>query len=141
MPQSSPDQIPAALAMGRPRKLSSEAHMAYWVWKDTDGLWHLRTSTQRVPHTFSGMLRPLPGSSFVDVNPVSPKRRDELSIVQGEIVFRFHPKNNVDGIDFRMVGPDAIELALQIDGDYDPTHIVVGQAEQQPSAAHFILAP
>jgi hypothetical protein len=141
MPQSSPDQMPAGIADGRPHRLSSEARMAYWIWHDADNVWHLRTTTQRTRHGFTGLIHPLPGTTIVNIQPVAPKRRDELGLINGDLKYNFHPRENVDGIDFQLTGPGAIELALRIDGDYDPTHIFVGSHEQQPSNAHFIISP
>jgi hypothetical protein len=141
MPSSTPDQMKAAVAGGRPHELSSASHMAYWIWEDQDQVWHLRVTTQRVRHRFEGVLRPLSGTAITDLVPVAPKRHDELAIGDGEVAFDFHPHEDVDGIDFRLAGPPALELALRIDGDYDPTHIWVGQTRLQPREAHFLLLP
>lgn len=141
MPTSTPAQLPAAAALGRPHGLSSAAHMAYWIYEDNDQVWHLRATTQRVRHRFEGAIHPLPGTAIVYLQPVAPKRRDELALVGGDIQFDFHPHQDVDGIDFRIQGPPALEFALQIDGDYDPTHIYIGRRHVSPEEAHFILAP
>ena len=115
--------------------------MAYWLWKDDDAVWHLRVTTQRVRHTFQGLIQPLSGTVISSLVPVASKRRDELSLVDGLVVFNFHPHDDVDGIDFRVAGPDALELALRIDGDYDPTHVFLGRESKEPGSAHFILTP
>jgi hypothetical protein len=141
MPTSTAVQVPASEALGRPRGLSSAAHMGYWIYQDEDSVWHLRATTQGVRHRFEGAIHALPDTVIGNVQAVGSKRKDELEMVNGDIRFDFHPHQDVDGIDFQLNGPVQLEFALRIDGDYDPTHIRIGRREREPAEAHFVLTP
>ncbi|HVW19805.1 MAG TPA: hypothetical protein VHC86_01180 [Opitutaceae bacterium] len=141
MPASTAVSIPASVALGRPRGLSSASHMGYWIYQDEDLVWHLRATTQGVRHRFEGAIHPLPGTTIANLRAVGSKRKDELEVVNGDIRFDFHPHEDVDGIDFNLLGPPQAEFALRIDGDYDPTHIRIGRRQKEPASAHFLLTP
>jgi hypothetical protein len=141
MPVSTPGGLQVVDAMGRPRGLSSGAHMGYWVWKDQDAVWHVRTTSDRVRHHFEGKIHPFPGTAIFNLHAISHERDDRIEMVDGDIAFHFKPRENVDGIDFQLTGPDALEFSLQIDNDDDPTHIFVGDRQRKPANAHFIISP
>jgi hypothetical protein len=141
MPSSTPGGIQVANAMGRPQGLSSGAHMGYWVWKDQDAVWHVRTTSARVRHHFEGKIHPFPGTAIFNLQAISHERDDRLDMVGGDISFMFRPRENIDGIDFQLTGPDALELDLRIDDDGDPTHIFIGERQRQPANSHFIISP
>ncbi|HEX3728732.1 MAG TPA: hypothetical protein VHV47_02935 [Opitutaceae bacterium] len=141
MPSSTAVQLPASAAQGRSRSLSAASHMGFWIYKDEDSVWHLRATTQEIRHRFSGAIHPLPGTVITDLRPIAVRERDALDVVNGDIRFHLHPHEDTDGFDFRVTGPEAIEFALKIDEDYDPTHIYIGQRRVVPQEAHFILTP
>jgi hypothetical protein len=148
MSHTTPAQLSVSLASHRSPSLHSGNHFAYWIWKDDDGTWHVRTTSARVPHRFQGIIRPsLAGSiqALKGVGLENPGRRgrggDRLEFVGGDVVFDFSTKDTEDGLDFQLVGNPCLEFDLRIDGDEDPGKIYVGKNQSKPGKAHFILCP
>src|SRR4051812_33070024 len=56
MSRTTPAQLNAAVANSRSPALHSGNHFAYWLWKDDDGSWHLRTTSARQQHRFQGRI-------------------------------------------------------------------------------------
>src|SRR3954463_2866174 len=58
MSRTTPAQISVTAADGRSPNLHSGDRFAYWLWKEDDGTWHLRTTSARQPHRFQGKIHP-----------------------------------------------------------------------------------
>ena len=145
MSHSTPAQLAMSVADGRPPRLHSGDHFAYWLWRDSDNLWHLRTTTARKSHRLEGRIHPVaPGtiSELVGVALEGGRRRaDGLGMVDGDIALDFTTKGEEDGLDFRFSGGAGLECDLRIDGDGDPGKIFIGQKQTKPDNSHFILRP
>ena len=145
MSRSTPAQLDISVADGRPPKLHSGDHFAYWLWRDSDNLWHLRTTTARKARHFQGRIHPVaPGtiSELVGVALEGGRRRaDGFGMVDGDIALDFTTKGDEDVLDFRFSGGAGLECDLRIDGDGDPGKIFLGQKQTKPGSSHFILYP
>ena len=148
MPTGLPAQLNASVAVGRSANLHSGSHFAYWVWKEDDGTWHIRTTSARVNHHFQGSIHPdLAGSiqQLKGVNLAGPGRRgrggDKLEMAGNDIVFDIHTSNTQAGLDFQIVGAPCLEFDLRLDGDTDASKIHLGKNQVKPDKSHFILCP
>ncbi|MES2694470.1 MAG: hypothetical protein V4773_13425 [Verrucomicrobiota bacterium] len=145
MSSSTPAELNMNVANDRSPALHSGAPYAFWVWRDADGLWHLRTTAKRTMHRFQGRIRPLSPAVISDVQPVSleQSRRsdDKVGMVGRDLAFNFTTTEKNDGFDFRVTGSACIEFDLRLDGDGDPAHIYLGKDQTKPASAHFILCP
>lgn len=141
MSASTPDRIAIRAADGRATALRIGARRAYWVWKDEDGVWHLRTTAGQSGRAYEGVIRPLPGAEITDLKPVGLGPNAELGMTGRTLTFRFRTRNGVDGFDFRLNGSACVEFDLRIDGDGDPAHIYLGRTQQRPALQHFLLCP
>src|SRR4051812_16151736 len=50
-------QMDAAVATGRSANLHSASAFAYWIWREDDNTWHVRTTAARQGHRFQGTVR------------------------------------------------------------------------------------
>ena len=148
MARTTPARLSATVASTRSPALHSGNHFAYWIWKDDDGTWHLRTTSARVQHRFRGIIRPsLPGAirALSGIGLEGPGRRgrggDRLELVGSDVVFDFSTKDTEDGLDFQLVGNPCLEFDLRIDEDGDPGKIYLGKNQAKPDAPHFVLCP
>ncbi len=141
MATSTPDRIAVSAAEGRASALRIGARRAYWVWKDQDGVWHLRTTAGQSGRAYEGVIRPLPGAEITDVKPIGLGPKAELGMTGRTLTFRFRTRNGIDGFDFRLTGSACVEFDLRIDRDGDPAHIYLGQNQRRPALEHFLLCP
>src|SRR5829696_8322266 len=66
-----PAHLNTSVAEGRSPGLHTGNPFGYWLWKEDDGTWHLRTTAARQGHRLQGAIRPsVAGSSqsFSGVN-------------------------------------------------------------------------
>jgi len=136
-----PPQLSASVANGRATDLGPGHPHAFWVWRDSDGLWHLRTTAKRRDHRFQGVIRPLDGAEIVNLRPVSADQRDRMGMVGRALSFEFHTTTQMDGFDFRLNRPACLEFDLRMDEDGTPRYIYLGKEKIVPEASHFILCP
>ena len=145
MSRSTPAPLNVKVSDGRPSGLHSGANFAYWIWRDGDGMWHLRTTTANKSRRFQGRIHAVaPGtiSGLSEVSVEGSRRRIEgLRMVDGDIAFDFTTKGKMDGLDFRFIGESCLEFDLRIDGDGDPGKIFIGSRQTKPSSSHFTLCP
>lgn len=128
-------------ANGRPRNLQAGAAEAYWVWRDDNGGWHLRSTTAKVEHRFSGRISGHGKVEITGVHAARTERNDTVKLVDNNISFDFTTAANEDGLDFTIPGNACVDFDLQIDAKYKPDHIVVGANEQRPKNARFTACP
>ena len=142
MSTSTPAPVSMVAAEGRSPRLNAGAPQNYWLWRDDEGLWHLRTTAPRAGRNFKGLVRPLPGTSITDVKPIRELGPRDSVANNGKLVsFHYWTRNGVDGFDFRIVGGGCVEFDLRIDEDGNPNHIVIGKNDHHPRDAHFLLCP
>jgi hypothetical protein len=141
-------QLDFAVATGRSPNLHSGAGFAYWLWREDDGSWHLRTTSGKQSHRFQGRIRTnVPGAiqalTGVGLDARGKKKRaggDDLKTENGEIVFDFVTKENIDGFDFQLVGSSAcIDFDLRIDGDGDAGKIFIGRSATRPEKPRVVF--
>lgn len=115
-----------------------------FVWWD-DGIWYVRSTTEKKRHTFEGTIHVVGGK----VNKVfhlarmeAGKDRDMvmLDAARATIRFRCKTKGDEDGFDFT-VSPKAqsLQFGLSMDGQPHPKVIVVGAKGQGAPNATFTL--
>src|SRR4051812_36514358 len=135
------------VAEGRSPALHTGNPFGYWLWKEDDGTWHLRTTAARQAHRFQGMIRPSVAGSIqalsgVNLSPGGRRRSADVLRMDGSnIVFEFATHQGLVGLDFQVVGKSDLEFDLRIDQDADPGKIFMGKAQANPPKAHFILSP
>jgi hypothetical protein len=134
-----PAELPMRIAEGQPPKMHSGANQSFWVWKDEQGVWHLRETTSRVRRHFQGRIRAYDGAQIVDVRGFQIGAHDWLAVQGRDIVFDLDNKQHIDGFDWRVNGGGCLEFDLRIDGSGDASRIFIGQKEQTPKSAHFTL--
>jgi hypothetical protein len=145
MSRSTPAQLAIRVAHGRPPALHAGSNFSYWLWRDSDGVWHLRTTTARHSRRFQGRVRALDGGSIKDLTSVSldggRRSADAIGMVAGDVAFDFITAGGIDGFDFRIEGASRLEFDLRINRNGDPGRIIIGQRQIKPSNSHFILFP
>ncbi len=142
---STPTRLAASVADGRSAKLHSGNNFAYWLWRDTDGTWHLRSTASGKGHRFQGRIHAdSPGALSIGAL-VSMEARgrhaDDIGMVDGDIAFNLVTAEKEDGFDFRVARETCVEFELRIDGDGDPGKIFIGAKQTKPGSAHFLLCP
>ena len=145
MSSSTPAQLNIGVADGRSPKLHSGDRFAYWLWRDSDDTWHLRTTSARKAHHFQGRIHPIPPGRISELAGVGleggRRRTDGLGMADGDIALDFTTKGEEDGLDFKFSRGECLELDLRIDGDGDPGKIFIGQKQTKPGNSHFMLCP
>jgi hypothetical protein len=111
------------------------------VWHDDNGdTWHVRSTTHRQMHRFSGRVWAAQGS-IVDVRPTRLEWGDRIRTTPRGAEFDFHTDGGIDGFDFRTAGPHCVHFALFVDGRGDPGRVNVGPGELHPRHHVFTICP
>lgn len=137
----------ASVADGRSSDLHTGNPFGYWLWREDDGTWHLRTTAARQGHRFQGAIRPGVSGAIQALNGVNlsagGRRRpsDALHMDGSNIVFDFITHQGLVGLDFQLVGKSSLEFDLRIDEDADPAKIFIGKSQVNPEKAHFVVSP
>lgn len=137
---SKPVRLSASVAAGRSPELASGNYRAYWIWRDDDGVWHLRTTARR-GHRFQGVVRPLEGAQIGDLKLVGIDPKDRVGIVGRTLSFDWQTRGAIDGFDFRIQGQGCVEFDLRLNEDGSSRYIYLGKDKIRPEAAHFLLCP
>jgi hypothetical protein len=125
-------ELRMSVAEGQPPRMHSGANQAYWVWKDENGIWHLRETTQSVRRHFQGRIRASGGAQIVDLRGFQIGAHDWLALEGRDIVFDLDNKQHIDGFDFRVNGGGCLEFDLRIDHSGDGNRIYIGKTERVP---------
>jgi hypothetical protein len=129
--------LDAANPLGQPA-FGPGSPMAYWIWADPSGIWHLRVTTARAPHTFHGAVT-VEGGTLAGVRTTRPDWGDLVRLSgRRQIQFRFMTQGGMDGFDFRATSP-VVRFDLYIDGRPMPRSVFVGAAMARPAASPFAL--
>lgn len=138
---SSPVRLAAAVANGRPADLATGNFRAFWVWRDEDGVWHLRTTARRAGHRYQGVIRPLAGAEIVGLTLVGIDPKDRVGMVGRALSFDWQTRRAIDGFDFRLQGEACLEFDLRLDEDGTTRYVYLGRNKTRPESAHFLLCP
>lgn len=138
---TTPTQLAAGLANGKPPRLRPGAVMTYWIWHSGKDDWHLRSTTSKQLHRFQGRVHPVQGASLSHLKATRLEWGDRMRLQGEDIVFDFSTQGGEDGFDFKLGGNACVEMDLRIDSTRHPKLVVIGKTEQAPASAHFIVCP
>lgn len=138
---SNPTRLSAAVAQGRSPALATGNYRAYWIWRDEDDVWHLRTTARRTGHRYQGVIRPLEGAEIVGLTLVGIDPNDRVGMVGRAVSFDWRTRRVIDGFDFRVRGQACLEFDLRLDEDGTTRYIYLGKDKVRPESAHFLLCP
>jgi hypothetical protein len=115
------------------------APLAYWIWRDADGItWHLRTTAGGPEHGFTG--RVWADGTISDLKAARLETNDRLRKEdEGVLVFDFDTDVSIDGFDFKVAAGRCVTFHLLIDGKPAPKDVEIGQKEVRPGTATFRL--
>ena len=122
---------------GRPEGFRPGESRGVFIWHDHQGM-HLRTSTHKREHVYSGVIRT--DGHFSDVHGVREERGDfhRVSWDRDTITFRFDTDGGTDGLDFRVKRGDRVFFDLYKDGHRISTQeIHLGHDGRHPDDSHF----
>lgn len=142
---NTPERLSASVVDGRAPAMHAGAGFSYWLWRDTDGIWHLRTTSRGRRHLFEGRIHADSPGALSLVTTISQETSgpdaDQVGLVDGDLAFALRTKDKQDGFDFRVARDTCLEIELRIDGDGDPAKINLGAAQTKPTKSHFLLCP
>jgi hypothetical protein len=115
------------------------APLAYWIWRDKDGVtWHLRTTAGGPVHRFQGRI--WVDGTLTDLKPMHLESNDRLKKEdEGVLVFDFGTDVSIDGFDFKVTAGRCVTFHLLIDGKPAPQEVEIGSKEVPAGAATFRL--
>jgi hypothetical protein len=123
---------------GQPTLLRATSPMAYWIWVDPNGTWHVRTTTARSPHVFEGVVT-VEGGALTAVKPTKAEWGDTIRLLNPrQIRFKFQTMGGIDGFDFRANSP-FVRFDIFIDGRKMPQSVFIGQNNLRPAGQPFDL--
>jgi len=124
---------------GRPTLMQPTSPMAYWIWVDPSGQWHVRTTTARAPHVFEGVVTVEGAGVLTAVKPTKVEWNDTIRLLNPkQIKFKFQTMGGTDGFDFRANSP-FVRFDIFIDGRKVPQSVFIGQNNQRPAGQPFDL--
>jgi hypothetical protein len=124
-------------AFGHPEGMGEGSTKRFLIWR-TNNVWHLRTTTAKNKHTFSGEIIADKGS-ITELNTVSTERRDWVSLKDPKrIFFELTTEGGIDGFDFRSSATN-LKFILTIDGQTKSELVYIGSRASNPSAIPFTL--
>ena len=138
-PKAQPSERKAADANGVPPSMKEGAQLAYWIWRDKDGVtWHLRTTAGGPDHRFSGRI--WVDGTLSDLKAARLETNDRLKKEdEGVLVFDFVTNTAMDGFDFKVASGRCVTFHLLIDGKPAPQEVEIGQKEISVGSATFRL--
>jgi hypothetical protein len=129
---------------GEPKGFKAGDSERYAVWHNKKG-WHLRTTTAKEEHNFSGKIV-VEGGTVETIEPHDLEQKGKLADwwklgpKKHEIAFDFKTDRGIDGINFT-VSKDAkvIHFNLHIDGKHHAGKIYIGREGHHPESDPFDL--
>ena len=119
--------------------MHSGATEAIWVWHDGPAVdWHIRTTTAKHLHRFSGRVWVDKGS-IVAVRKDALEGADRVREESNTVGFDFTTDGAIDGFDFRVKDAACIHLLLTIDGKPEVQRVMIGAKSEHPKAETFAL--
>lgn len=126
------------IPFGQPAGMGAGSSQRFLIWRDNNG-WHLRTTTGRNKHTFSGEITA--DSGFIsEVFAISTERKDWVILKDPRrVVFNLNTDGAIDGFDFR-TNANNLRFNLNIDGKVRPNVVYIGSKAANPPAVPFTLS-
>jgi hypothetical protein len=138
------EKIKPAEIQGKPAGFEAGKGDLYAVWHDRHG-WHLRTTTARKQHRFSGHVK-VEGGAFAKVHSHHLEKEGRLedhwalSKDKKEVVFDFETDKGIDGIDFHLSKEAKhVRFNLHVDGKHQAHKILIGHGKHHPAHDPFSL--
>lgn len=130
-----------SVADGRPKGFKENAAEAVWIWHEDKGKsWHVRTTTKKLLHRFTGIVAG-EGGPITELHLTKTEWNDKIRATQKGIGFDFETQGHDDGFDFKVAGNHCVRFAVKVDGKPAPGVINVGAGDAHPSQSHFKLCP
>jgi hypothetical protein len=125
------------LTAGVPPSFHPNASPAYWIWRDPDGLWHIRTTSNKgTVHRFWGAVAPQ-GATVASIQPSRMEFNDHIKFSSKHVWWTFDTAGHSDGFDFRTAGGgQCVRFNLQ-----GSQLIYIGAKQFTPGSNHFELCP
>jgi len=122
-----------------PPNLKEGAQLAYWIWRDADGVtWHVRVTAGGPLHRFQGRI--WVDGTLTDLKAVRLEMTDRLKKEdEGVLVFDFTADVSIDGFDFKVAAGRCVTFSLLIDGKPAPQEVEIGKKEIPAGSAVFRL--
>jgi len=126
------------IPFGQPAGMGAGSSQRFLIWRDNNG-WHLRTTTGRNKHTFSGEITA--DSGFIsEVFAISTERKDWVILKDPRrVVFNLNTDGAIDGFDFR-TNANNLRFNLNIDGKVRPNVVYIGSKAANPPTVPFTLS-
>ncbi len=124
--------------IGKPTGMGAGSSQRYIIWRESSGLWHLRTTTGRKQHSFNGEIEAEDGRIY-EMRTVRAEKKDWATIdKQKRIVFDLVTNGAIDGFDFR-TDAKSLKFRLNIDGEARTDNVYIGEKASNPPGMPFIL--
>ncbi|MEW6729723.1 MAG: hypothetical protein AB1489_00165 [Acidobacteriota bacterium] len=124
---------------GKPEGMGEGSTQRYLLWRDKFGLWHLRTTTARKRHLFSGEIE-AQGGRIYELRTVKAEKKDWVNVrSDNHIVFDLTTEGAIDGFDFRTDAKN-LKFHLRIDGEEHTDLVYIGARAGNPPAIPFTLS-
>jgi hypothetical protein len=137
-PPEPAQRLDRKLANGRPSELAPGAVHGLWVWRTGDR-WHVRSTTKRVKHRFTGLISVPEGSEIGRVDPTKTDMADRIILRERAVRFDFTTQGHEDGFDFTVEGKGCVHFAVKFDGEPVAAIVKVGEDNVVPESWHFKL--
>ena len=130
--------------IGEPKGFKAGEPARYAIWAKK-GVWHLRTTTAKNLHHFTGNIRVEGGTiDFIQSIHLEEKGKYEdhwrLGPKRHELTFDFKTDRGVDGINFEVsTEAKVIHFNLHIDGKHHAEKIFIGKGNHHPTSDPFNL--
>lgn len=126
------------IPFGEPKGMGAGSSKRFMLWRENNGLWHLRTTTGRNQHRFSGEIL-AEGGIISDLSAISTERKDWVSVKDPKrIVFNLNTNGAIDGFDFRTTGTN-LKFSLFVDGETRTNLVYIGAQATNPPSIPFTL--
>jgi hypothetical protein len=125
--------------IGVPPGFHPNAPPAYWIWRDPNGWWHVRTTSNKGNvHRFWGSAAPQ-GATMAEVKGSRLEFNDRIKMTPKHAYWTFDTSGHSDGFDFRTNGAgQCVRFNLQGPAN---TAVFIGAKQYQPGSKHFELCP
>ncbi|KAF0248883.1 MAG: Uncharacterized protein FD167_1714 [bacterium] len=126
------------IPFGEPKGMGSGSSKRFMLWRENDGMWHLRTTTARNQHQFSGEVT-AEGGIISGVNAISTEKKDWVTAKDPKrVVFNLNTNGAIDGFDFRTTA-SSLKFSLFIDGETRSNLVYIGAQAANPPSIPFTL--
>ncbi len=126
------------IPFGEPKGMGSGSSKRFMLWRENNGIWHLRTTTGRKQHRFNGEIT-AEGGAISDVTAISTEKKDWVAAKDPKhIVFNLSTNGAIDGFDFRTTA-SSLKFSLFIDGETQTNLVYIGAQAANPPSIPFNL--